>query len=108
MVKPKDSVKRRHLHYAHVTQSKGIMNSVMNTFKVANFSAVSLVAYLAIRLVGGEQLIDGITNISLLFAHDRVYVVVTASGIGKVRIEWISNSMLPFLELILRLSTVST
>ena len=103
MVKPEDRVKRRHLYNTHVTQSEDIVNTVVNSFKVANLSAIGLVAHLAVRLVGGEQLVDSVTNTSLRLVHYHVDVVVAAGSIGEVGIEWVSNSMLPLLELILSL-----
>lgn len=102
-MEPEDRIKCRDLCNSHVPQSKDIVYTVMDAFKVANITTVGPIAHLVIRLVGRKQLIDGITNTILLLAYHHVDIIVTTSSIGEVRVEWVANSMIPILEFILSL-----
>lgn len=102
-MEPKDRIKCRHFYNSHVSESKHVVYTVMNAFKVANTTTIGPVAHLVIGLVGREQLIDSITNTILLLAYYHVDIIVTTSGIGEVRVERIAKSMIPLLEFILDL-----
>ena len=70
----------------------------MEGLEVTDSSTASLVAYLAERLVNGQEFVEHVTEIGLLLANSHIDCVVTASGVESVWVERVADGVIPVLE----------
>ena len=75
----------------------------MERFKVSDGPTVGFVAHLVEWLIHGEQLVEHITVVRLLFADACVRCIVAAGGIQSESVNREAYRMIPILELELAL-----
>lgn len=103
MMKPKHWVESRDIHNAHVTETEDIVETVMQSLKIANDTGASLRAHFRERLICRQQLVQHVSKIGLLLPNTFVDFFIPAHGIYSVSIRRVANCVIPILELKLTL-----
>jgi hypothetical protein len=98
MVKPEDRVECRSFHNTHVSQSKNIVEAVVERFEVSDRSTVGLIADLVEWLVSRQQLVQHVAVVGLLLGNALVRFIIAAGSIDSIRVLWKAHCMVPILE----------